>query len=130
MGGFGAFDIARRHPHRFCAAGGHSPALWQSAGETAPGAFDDGADFGRHDVIRPPLAPPAAPYAGMPGCGWTPAAPTPSRPGCDRAFAAARWPCPCGPGWAATTAPTGTAHYRDYLRFYARVLAHCTPTAS
>ena len=30
MGGFGAFDLARLHPHRFCAVGGHSPALWTS----------------------------------------------------------------------------------------------------
>lgn len=48
MGGFGAFDLARRR--RFCAVGGHSPALWLSAGATAPGAFDDAADFARHDV--------------------------------------------------------------------------------
>ena len=48
MGGFGAFDLARRH--RFCAVGGHSPAFWLSAGSTAPGAFDDAADFSRHDV--------------------------------------------------------------------------------
>jgi S-formylglutathione hydrolase FrmB len=48
MGGYGAFDLARRH--RFCAAGGHSPAFWLSAGSTAPGAFDDAADFSRHDV--------------------------------------------------------------------------------
>ncbi|MEA2423486.1 MAG: hypothetical protein QOF55_2585 [Thermoleophilaceae bacterium] len=48
MGGFGAFDLARRE--HFCAVGGHSPAFWLSAGATAPGAFDDAADFGRHDV--------------------------------------------------------------------------------
>ena len=50
MGGFGAFDIARRAGRRFCAVGGHSPAFWLSAGSTAPGAFDDAADFSRHDV--------------------------------------------------------------------------------
>lgn len=48
MGGFGAFDLARRR--HFCAVGGHSPAFWLSAGSTAPGAFDDAADFSRHDV--------------------------------------------------------------------------------
>src|SRR3954469_927056 len=48
MGGYGAFDLARRK--RFCAVGGHSPALWLSGGESAPGAFDDAADFSRHDV--------------------------------------------------------------------------------
>jgi S-formylglutathione hydrolase FrmB len=51
MGGFGALDLARLHPGRFCAVGGHSAALWPSAGQTAPGAFDDAADFARHDVI-------------------------------------------------------------------------------
>jgi enterochelin esterase-like enzyme len=51
MGGFGAYDIARLDPGRFCAVGGHSAALWASGGETAAGAFDDGEDFARHDVI-------------------------------------------------------------------------------
>ena len=52
MGGFGAYSIALHHPGRFCAVGGHSPALWLEAGETAPGAFDDEADFERNDVIE------------------------------------------------------------------------------
>jgi len=51
MGGFGAFDLARLHPDRFCAIGGHSAALWESAGETPEGAFDDADDFAAHDVI-------------------------------------------------------------------------------
>jgi len=51
MGGFGAFDIALHHPGRFCAVGGHSPALWFDGSETAPGAFDDAADFNRNDVV-------------------------------------------------------------------------------
>jgi S-formylglutathione hydrolase FrmB len=50
MGGFGALDLARLHPGRFCAAGGHSPAIWLRAGDTAPGAFDSAADFQRHDL--------------------------------------------------------------------------------
>jgi predicted esterase len=50
MGGFGALDIARRNPGSFCAVGGHSAALNRHASETAPGAFDDAADFRRHDV--------------------------------------------------------------------------------
>jgi S-formylglutathione hydrolase FrmB len=49
MGGFGALDLARQR--RFCAVGGHSPALWQESGETPLGAFDDAEDFERHDVI-------------------------------------------------------------------------------
>ena len=51
MGGFGALDLARLHPGRFCAAGGHAPALWETGGETPAGAFDDAEDFARHDVI-------------------------------------------------------------------------------
>ncbi len=51
MGGFGAYDIALHHPGRFCAVGGHSPALWLRAEDTAPGAFDSAEDFERNDVI-------------------------------------------------------------------------------
>lgn len=60
MGGFGAFDIALHHPGRFCAVGGHSPALWFEGGETAPGAFDDAADFERNDVVGAVQADPEA----------------------------------------------------------------------
>jgi poly(3-hydroxybutyrate) depolymerase len=52
MGGFGALDIALRNPGRFCAVGAHSPALWFEPGETAPGAFENAADFERNDVVR------------------------------------------------------------------------------
>jgi S-formylglutathione hydrolase FrmB len=52
MGGFGALDLARLAPARFCAVGGHSAALWFRGGDTAAGAFDDAADFARHDLIR------------------------------------------------------------------------------
>jgi enterochelin esterase-like enzyme len=51
MGGFGAFFEGLRHPGAFCAVGGHSAALWRTGGETAPGAFDDAADFERNNVI-------------------------------------------------------------------------------
>ena len=51
MGGFGALDIARLHPGRFCAVGGHSAALWAQGADSAPGAFDNAADFAAHDVI-------------------------------------------------------------------------------
>jgi S-formylglutathione hydrolase FrmB len=51
MGGFGALDLARLAPRRFCAVGGHSAALWFKGGDTPQGAFDDAADFQRHDVI-------------------------------------------------------------------------------
>ncbi len=60
MGGFGALNFALQHPGRFCAVGGHSPALWLEASETAPGAFDDEADFERNDVIGTVEANPGA----------------------------------------------------------------------
>jgi S-formylglutathione hydrolase FrmB len=52
MGGFGAYDLTLLHPGRFCAVGGHSPALWFEGGETAPGAFDGATDFERNDVVE------------------------------------------------------------------------------
>jgi S-formylglutathione hydrolase FrmB len=122
MGGFGALDLARLHPRRFCAAGGHSPALWRSAGETAPGAFDDAEDFARHDVIAS-----AAAYAHLPV--WLDAGDQdPFRPG-DRAFAAALRAAGAHP--SVHTWPGGhdgeywDAHWRHYLRFYARALKRC-----
>jgi S-formylglutathione hydrolase FrmB len=51
MGGFGALDLARLAPRRFCAVGGHSAATWPTAGQTAPGAFDDAEDYARHDLF-------------------------------------------------------------------------------
>jgi S-formylglutathione hydrolase FrmB len=51
MGGFGALYLALEHPSRFCAAGGHSAALWRTGGETPEGAFDDAGDFDRTDVL-------------------------------------------------------------------------------
>jgi hypothetical protein len=55
MGGYGALLLGSRN-RRFCAVGAQSPALWLSPGETAPGAFDDAADYERNDVfkLRPP----------------------------------------------------------------------------
>jgi poly(3-hydroxybutyrate) depolymerase len=50
MGGFGALDLARFR--RFCAAGGHSAAMWRIGGETPQGAFDDAEDFEQNDLIE------------------------------------------------------------------------------
>lgn len=52
MGGFGALDLARLAPSRFCAIGGHAAALWLHSADTPAGAFDDAADFSRHDLLR------------------------------------------------------------------------------
>lgn len=65
MGGFGAYSLALANPGRFCAVGGHSPALWLAGGDSAPGAFDDADDFERHDVLEQVAASPA-PFGGIP----------------------------------------------------------------
>jgi S-formylglutathione hydrolase FrmB len=126
MGGFGAFDIARLHPGRFCAVGAHSPALWQTGGETAPGAFDDAADFARHDVIGAARSASGA-FVGLPL--WLDAGDRdPFLPG-DRPFIAALradgatlsahiWPGEHG-------ADYWNRHWGSYMRFYARALARC-----
>ncbi|HEU4656721.1 MAG TPA: alpha/beta hydrolase-fold protein [Capillimicrobium sp.] len=121
MGGFGALDAARLHPGRFCAVGAHSPALWRTGAETAPGAFDDAEDFAAHDVIATAAADPGA-YAAQPL--WVDGGQAdPFDPGID-AFVAAlqangvpisahRWPGGHeGDYWR--------AHVDEYLRFYAR----------
>lgn len=51
MGGFGALDLARLAPGRFCAVGAHSPALLPREYLSSWGAFDDEADFARHDLL-------------------------------------------------------------------------------
>jgi enterochelin esterase-like enzyme len=52
MGAFGALDIARLHPDRFCAVGAHSAALFLTDADAPSGAFDDRADSARNNVIR------------------------------------------------------------------------------
>jgi S-formylglutathione hydrolase FrmB len=51
MGGFGALDLARLAPGRFCAVGAHSPAVLTAQYLRISGAFDDEADFARHDLL-------------------------------------------------------------------------------
>ena len=126
MGGFGAFDIARDHPGRFCAVGGHSPALWQSGGETAAGAFDDAEDFSRHDVIAETRADPK-PLMGIPL--WLDAGTSdPFKPG-DSAFSAVLRSAGADlteHHWSGGhTHEYWSAHMAAYLRFYAQALARC-----
>lgn len=117
MGGFGALDLARLHPKRFCAAGAHSPALWRTSGETAPGAFDDAADFARHDVVRAARRLRGRPLWLDAGDG------DPFRPG-DKAFAA-RAHVRLRTYSGGHNDDYWNRHWGDYLRFYARRLARC-----
>jgi S-formylglutathione hydrolase FrmB len=127
MGGFGAFDLARLHPGRFCAIGGHSPAIWQTGGESAAGAFDDAADFARNDVITVARTQTAA-YKGA--HIWLDAGnQDPFQPGDQAMVAALRqagdtvtaktWP-------GAHEAVYWKAHFPAYIRFYTKALAHCS----
>ncbi|HEX2086748.1 MAG TPA: alpha/beta fold hydrolase [Solirubrobacteraceae bacterium] len=55
MGGFGALHLAERRPRRFCSVSAHSPAIFPRnppRGSPFAGAFDDAADFERHDLIE------------------------------------------------------------------------------
>ena len=126
MGGFGALDIARLHRGRFCAVGGHAPALWRNAGETAPGAFDDGDDFARHDLVATALLRPEA-FEGVPV--WLDAGEgDPFRPGFE-AFGSALEAA--GLQVETHVFPGGheeaywNANLGRYLRFYAGALARC-----
>jgi S-formylglutathione hydrolase FrmB len=51
MGGFGALDLGRLAPKRFCAVGGHSPAVFERGSDGAAYAFGGDADFARHDLL-------------------------------------------------------------------------------
>ena len=122
MGGYGAFEIARTRPGRFCAVGGHSAATWQSAGESAPGAFDDAADYARHDVVR--LARERGRRPWRKAELWLDGGDADPFRASDRVFAHSLgirfrvWPGGHdGHYWQ--------RHYRDYLRVYARALARC-----
>jgi S-formylglutathione hydrolase FrmB len=123
MGGFGAYDLARLAPGRFCAVGGHSAALWISAGATAPGAFDDASDFARHDVIAW-AAHRHRPYGAA--RLWLDGGDQDPFHAADEIFAHELgitlhvWPGAHDFGY-------WNAHWGDYLGFYARALAACRP---
>lgn len=52
MGGFGALWLGGvLGRNRVAAVAAESPAIWHRAGQSAPGAFDDPADFVAHDLF-------------------------------------------------------------------------------
>jgi S-formylglutathione hydrolase FrmB len=127
MGGFGAYDLARLNPRRFCAVAGDSAALWQSGGESAAGAFDNAEDFAGHNVIGTVIAS-SDPYPGA--RLWVDV-------GTEDPFRRA------DASLVADLRSKGTAvqfeiwpgghnqdywrsHWNGYLRFYAAALANCS----
>jgi enterochelin esterase-like enzyme len=127
MGGFGAYDIARLHPGYFCAVGGHSPAIWRTGGESAPGAFDDAADFARHDLVATARSRPGR-WVG-PRLWLDAGRSDPFQPG-DRAFVAAlkahHVPIRSHLRWAGGHEHSyWQRHWPAYIDFYASALAHC-----
>jgi S-formylglutathione hydrolase FrmB len=126
MGGFGAYDIARLSPKRFCAIGGHSPAIWENASETADGAFDDAADFDRNDIIAAAKLSPN-PYRGT--RLWLDAGSDDPFLAGDRAFEDALRAGGLDPvvrdGPGGHDSEYWNGNWREYLGFYARALNKC-----
>jgi S-formylglutathione hydrolase FrmB len=127
MGGFGAYNLARLHPRRFCVVGGHSAALFDAAARKLPGAFDDRADFARNDLLRIAARDPRA-FAG-PRSLWVDVGRSDPFASADQRFAQALrraglplslhvWPGRhAGAYWR--------SHWAAYFRFYANGLAAC-----
>ena len=127
MGGFGALNLARLHPRRFCAVGGHSAALFDASARKLPRAFDDRADFARNDLLRIAARNPRA-FAG-PARLWLDVGRSDPFASADRRFAGAlhraglplsfhAWPGRhAGAYWR--------SHWAAYFRFYARGFAAC-----
>jgi enterochelin esterase-like enzyme len=117
MGGFGALDVARLWPGRFCAVGAHSPAIFESWRGTLPRAFDGRRDFARHNLL-----------ALDPSYGRTPVwidvgsedrfRPADVRLASELGVVPHVWPGRHGTRY-------WRAHVDDYLGFYADALARC-----
>ena len=124
MGGFGAYDLARLEPGRFCAVGGHSAAIWPTF--TSPNmdshAFDNASDFARNDVIAAATANPK--LYGHAQLWLDVGAQDPDFIAADQQLANAlhihlhMWPGMHDFGY-------WNAHWSDYLGFYAHALATC-----
>lgn len=125
MGGFGALNLALKNPDRFCAVGGHSPALFLSGGESAPGAFDDAEDFAANDVLAAAKDPGALPMPVFLDAGKRdPFVPGVSRlseslqQAGSRAVVELDWP-------GGHDEEYWNSHWDEYLGFYADALAGC-----
>jgi S-formylglutathione hydrolase FrmB len=122
MGGFGAYDLARLDPGRFCAIGGHSPAIWFAYRDAEGIAFDNPRDFARNNVIAAAKANPK--LYGHARLWLDVGAQDPYFHATDEQLASALhihlhvWPGGHNFGY-------WNAHWTDYLRFYTHALATC-----
>jgi S-formylglutathione hydrolase FrmB len=125
MGGFGALNLARLHPRRFCAVGAHSAALWPSGADTAAGAFDDAQDFARNNVLGSARG--QDPYRRMPV--WIDVGDQDPFRASDTALAGElraqgqRLEFHLWPG--SHSQSYWQSHWRSYLGFYATALRRC-----
>lgn len=121
MGGFGAYDIARLDPGRFCAVGGDSAALWPAGADTAAGAFDDAADFARNNLLAITAADPhvyGRAHLWLDGGDQDPFHVADEILAAHLGIRMHVWPG--GHDYA-----YWNAHWGSYLRFYASALADC-----
>ncbi|UJA19477.1 hypothetical protein HJD18_04165 [Thermoleophilia bacterium SCSIO 60948] len=127
MGGFGALDLARLDPDGFCAAAGHSPALWRSFEETPEGAFDDADDFAGHDVLGAAESDPEG-FAGDTELWVDIGESDPLEPGVDTLEAelapTGRLESKRGPG--GHESEYWSAEWASYVGFYADALSRCS----
>jgi pimeloyl-ACP methyl ester carboxylesterase len=127
MGGLGAFDLALHFPDRFCAVGGHAPALWQTGADTAAGRLRRRGGLRaqrrhRDGGVKPGAVHEPAGVAGRRCRGPVPA----GRPGLRRRAASRRGPGHDQAGSAGRSrGDYWNSHWGEYLRFYAQALAHC-----
>ena len=125
MGGYGALHLAALRPRKFCAVGGHSAALYESYGSSAPVAFDNAADFARNDVFK------AARQGRFNRVSvWIDVGVDDSFHRADAAFASllrARGANVTYNAWpGAHTASYWDSHMAAYLSFYASALEQCS----
>lgn len=122
MGGYGAYEIARRRPAAFCAVGGHSAALWLRAGDSAAGAFDDAEDYDANDILARARADGRAPWGDAKL--WLDGGDSDPFRAAGEAFGAAlRIPMRHWPG--EHSGDYWRSQFPRYLRFYADALAAC-----
>jgi S-formylglutathione hydrolase FrmB len=122
MGGFGAYDLARLDPGRFCAIGADAPAIWFAYNDAEGGAFDNASDFTRNNLITAARANPNL-YGHAQLWLDIGAQDAYFRPTDEQLASALHIKLHMWPGGHNST--YWNAHWNDYLGFYAHALATC-----